>query len=299
MDIAKCTDITVDLYSMKRDTHDAILYLSAVPYGIADKECLQSYFSNKGDIRRDIKDYMSNGKISFALSTTPVFIKISFAQCPPGLYLKPYYNDGYCWNSNDNNCGLYNNHDHYYQCDCPRGLYQCFSEIKDGNVLIGIYGGWIGIDSEANTLLSSQLCPFDYCTTSFSQESFYVMCYDSRYLEQRHCVDSRNQSTIDLQCSFNRGGTLFGGCRENFSLAIGSSRCLSCPDNNYLALIILFATAGVFLVFLISILNLTVSQGMVNGLIVYANIVWSNHGNIVRSDREAFQGANYVTVILA
>ena len=294
-DIAKCTDITVDLYSMKRDTHDAILYLSAVPYGIADKERLQSYFSNKGDIRRDIKDYMSNGKISFALSTTPVFIKISFAQCPPGLYLKllQYYNYGYCWNSNDNNCGLYNNHDHYYQCDCPRGLYQCSSEIKYGNVLIGIYGGWIGIDSEANTLLSSQLCPFDYCTTSFSQESYSVPCY----LDQGHCVDPRDQSSIDDQCSFNRGGTLCGGCRENFSLAIGSSRCLPCPNNNNLALIILFAAAGVFLVLLISILNLTVTQGMVNGLIVYANIVWSNRGTIV--SYEVFEGTDYLSIILA
>ena len=95
----------------------------------------------------------------------------------------------------------------------------------------------------------------------------------------------------------NQRGTLCGGCRENFSLAIGSSHCLPCPKNNNLAQIILFDAAGNFLVFLISILNLTVTKGMVNGLILYTNIVWSNHSNIVRF--EVFQSANYVTIILA
>ena len=293
-DITKCTDITVDLYSMKHDTHDAILYLSAVPYSIADNQRLQSYFSSEGDLRRDIKDYTSNGKFSFALSTTPVFIKISFTHCPPGLYLKPYYNYNYCGNDN---CGLYNSRDPYYQCGCPLDLYRCSSVIKDGNVRIGIYGGWIGINSEANTLLSSQVCPFDYCTTS-SQDSHFSMCHASRYyLEQRHCVDLRNQSAIDLQCSLDHSGTLCGDCRENFSLAIGSSRCLYCPNNNNLALIIFFAAAGIVLVLLISILNLTVSQGMVNGLILYANIVWSNRSNIVRHPE--FISVNYMTMILA
>ena len=42
-----------------------------------------------------------------------------------------------------------------------------------------------------------------------------------------------------------------------------------------------FAAAGVLLVFFISALNLTVTQGMVNGLIFYANIVWTNYQSIL------------------
>ena len=64
-------------------------------------------------------------------------------------------------------------------------------------------------------------------------------------------------------------------CKENYSLAIGSSHCIQCPNNNNLALFIFFAAAGFLLVFFISLLNLTVTQGMINGLIFYANIVWS------------------------
>ena len=294
-DISRCTDVTVGLYLIKRDTYNAVLYLSAVPYDTVDNQRLESYFHSKDDIDTDIKEYNSDGKISFALSTTPVFVELSFLQCPLGLYLKPYYNYGYCWN-NDNNIkrGLYNSCDYYYQCDCPRGLYWCFTKFKDGNVRIEINGGWIGINSKENTLLSSSLCPFDYC--NIAEDSYSYVYYGPSYAIQ-HYVDPRNLSTFDLQCALNRSGTLCGGCRKNFSLAIGSSRCLPCPNNNNLALIILFAVAGIFLVFLISILNMTVSQGMVNGLILYANIVWSNRSNIVRF--EDFEGANYVTVILA
>ena len=31
-DITRHADVTVDLYSIKRDTYNAVLYLSAVPY---------------------------------------------------------------------------------------------------------------------------------------------------------------------------------------------------------------------------------------------------------------------------
>ena len=41
-----------------------------------------------------------------------------------------------------------------------------------------------------------------------------------------------------------------------------------------MALLIFFAGAGFLLVFFISVLNLTVTSGMINGLIFYANIVW-------------------------
>ena len=295
-DITRCTDVTFGLYLIKRDTYNAVLYLSAVPYyDTVDNQRLESYFLSKDDIDTDIEDYNCNGKISFALSTTPVFVELSFLPCPPGLYLKRYYNYGYCWN-NDNNTkrGLYNSCDYYYQCGCLLELYRCSTKFKDGNVGIGIGGGWIGINSKANTLLSSRLCPFDYC--NIAEDSYSFVYYGPSYAIQ-HYVDPRNLSTFDLQCAFNRSGTLCGGCRENFSLAIGSSRCLPCPNNNNLALIILFAVAGIFLVFLISILNITVSQGMVNGLILYANIVWSNRSNIVRF--EDFESANYVTIILA
>ena len=105
-------------------------------------------------------------------------------------------------------------------------------------------------------ILHDTHCPFDYCSNKTGQ-----------------LINLLNDS--DTQCAFNRAGRLCGGCRENYSLAIGSSHCIQCPNNNNLALVIFFAAAGFILVFFITALNLTVSQGMVNGLIFYANIVWT------------------------
>ena len=86
-------------------------------------------------------------------------------------------------------------------------------------------------------------------------------------------IDIKNNP--DAQCVFNHDGRLCGGCKENFSLAIGSSHCIQCPNNNNLALLVFFAGAGIVLVFIIAALNLTVTQGTINGLIFYANIVWA------------------------
>ena len=77
------------------------------------------------------------------------------------------------------------------------------------------------------------------------------------------------------QCAFNRTGVLCGACMGNFSLAIGSSRCIKCPNNHNVALLLAFAAGGVFLVLFILALDLTVTQGLINGVIFYANIVWA------------------------
>ncbi len=85
-------------------------------------------------------------------------------------------------------------------------------------------------------------------------------------------ISLENES--DTQCRFNRAGRLCGGCLDGYSLAIGSSHCIHCPNNDNLALLIFFAAAGFLLVFFITAFNLTVTQGMINGLVFYANIVW-------------------------
>ena len=109
---------------------------------------------------------------------------------------------------------------------------------------------WITLS--VKKIILSKYCPFDYC----------------KYTKVIKGVSGD-------QCSFNRAGRLCGGCKENYSLAIGSSHCIYCANDNNVTLLIFFAAAGFLLVFFISVLNLTVTQGMINGLIFYANIVWT------------------------
>ncbi len=94
----------------------------------------------------------------------------------------------------------------------------------------------------------------------------------------RYCreeVVNVNLQDPDTQCDFDHSGTLCGGCRSGLSLALGTSECLSC-SNGYLALFLAFLLAGVLLVLFLRVLNLTVAEGTINGLILYANIIRAN-----------------------
>ena len=56
---------------------------------------------------------------------------------------------------------------------------------------------------------------------------------------------------------------------------IDSSHCINCPNNHHLALLIFFSVAGILFVLVIAGLNLTVTNGTINGLIFFANIIWA------------------------
>ena len=116
---------------------------------------------------------------------------------------------------------------------------------------------------EHRALLFSTHSPFSYCEP------------DGKHI---------NLSNPDSQCTSNHAGILCSGCKINYSLTIGSSRCIHCPNSNNLALLIFFAVAGVLVVLVIAGLNLTVTQGMINGLIFYANIVWAYQNILPLSD---------------
>ena len=110
---------------------------------------------------------------------------------------------------------------------------------------------WIGYQNDSDCLIVYPHCPFDYCndgTVHFKITSPHP------------------------QCLLNRSGILCGQCAKGLSLMLGTNQCGQCT-NNYIALIIPFALAGIALVAFIIALNLTVSVGTINGLIFYANVV--------------------------
>ena len=112
-----------------------------------------------------------------------------------------------------------------------------------------------GVNQSYQGLILSKACPKDYCTS-----------------------DSVNITldNLDVQCDLNRSGMLCGACATNYSLMLGSSKCQVC-SNTYLILLVPFAAAGIALVVFLSVLRLTVATGMVNGLIIYANVVQVNN----------------------
>ena len=138
-----------------------------------------------------------------------------------------------------------------FKCDCSQLLQQlpgvkCHIQDKtitrSGLVWVG------GVGNETETATN---CPYNYCNTE----------------ETNMTVEDH-----DYQCNFNHSGVLCGGCQPGLSLALGSNQCLHC-SNTHLALFLPIAVGGLALVFFIKVVDLTISQGTLNGLIFYANVV--------------------------
>lgn len=86
--------------------------------------------------------------------------------------------------------------------------------------------------------------------------------------------DSISLAYPDQQCADDRGGVICGACRSNYSIGLGGSKCLWCTNSyNSVWLVPLFAVAGIALVALLLVCNMTISHGTLNGLVFYANVV--------------------------
>ena len=144
------------------------------------------------------------------------------------------------------------------QCSCSKRLmkYTQKCSIDTSTAIIqrerNIF--WISqIDFDV-LLIHEFRCPLDYC---------------------KDIPEDISLSDPSVQCDFNRTGILCGRCRKNFSLALGSLHCIPC-NNNYTALILFFMMAGVALIMIIFLFQLTVSVGTLSGLFFYANIIQAN-----------------------
>ena len=171
--------------------------------------------------------------------TIHLIVNITFERCPIGFELS-------------NSTG---------ECICDHRIWQYTNSCKiDRQAILRNSSStfWLNVSYNSGThegFIHHPFCPLDYCTT----ESKYINLRDP-----------------DKQCNVNRSGLLCGKCKEGLSLVLGSSQCKQC-SNNYLALLIPFALAGVLLIILLFLLHLTVAAGTLHGLIFYANIVAANH----------------------
>ena len=164
-------------------------------------------------------------------------------------------------------------------CACDERL-QRFTQTCDINTLSlerSENTFWISKQpNDSGFVLHKSGCPFDLCKDKFVSVSL---------------------SDPDVQCQFNRSGTLCGQCKENYSLSLATLHCIKCTKSNHVALVLPFALVGIFLVILILLLHFTVDVGTLNGLIFYVNIVHSN--------RQVFlpyyvrESSNFLTVFIS
>ena len=122
---------------------------------------------------------------------------------------------------------------------------------------------WITTAEESGEVIVHEHCPFDYCMP----DSFDLDLEDP-----------------DEQCAFHRSGILCGACQHNLSHVFGTSACRDCSSLWALLWVPVIALAGIALVVLLIVLNLTVSVGTINGLIFYSNMVRANHATFFPPD---------------
>jgi predicted outer membrane repeat protein len=205
-------------------------------YLITNTKQRGAFTTSRQTVVSAIEKYKTDRVIHQTLFNTPVVLNITFLPCPPGFFLL----------------------ENPLRCDCHPDFENIHCTLKNGNGYISWNSTrWIDtINSSKGTgIITTKRCPFGYC--------------------KRIKINIDIQYNPDTQCKFNRAGKLCGRCKDNYSLAIGSSHCIQCPNNNNLALLLFFAAIGPLLVIVISTLNLTVTQGTVNWLIFYANVVWA------------------------
>ena len=129
--------------------------------------------------------------------------------------------------------------------------------------------------SNSTKYLISQNCPMDYCLPHSSH---------------------LNLLNPDLQCQFNRTGILYSQCQHSLSMVFGSSRCIHCT-NIHILITIIVILVGIVLVVLLYLLNLTVTNGTINGIILYANII-SINDSVFLVDNNVFKPLRVLIFLL-
>ena len=171
------------------------------------------------------------------------------------------------------------------QCVCDSQLKPYITKCNASTELLERDGDfWInyvnGSDNATSGYLLYAHCPLNYCKPPSTKVE----------------INLNIPGGADVQCADGHSGTLCGSCQSNLSLSLGSSRCIPCSTNWTKIATILVATffAGICLVALLLVLNLTVAVGTLNGIILYANIVASSDSTLL-----PFSTPNFATVFIS
>ena len=172
-----------------------------------------------------------------------------------------------------------------YKCNCIPALGNNYSYECDINKLVisKRYGDWIGCYALSHNL--SHPSANQSNQTGSSSEGYgvrhqdhcpYDFCKDNKRSVKIHTGPHISDFDGNAQCAYHRAGKLCGACEHGYSLIFGSSECRKCTDDSFLSLILVFAADGALLVLLLIVTDLTVSSGVLSGLLYYANLVQIN-----------------------
>ena len=234
--VPTCSDIEYTVHS--RSETGSLLYFISAKIINMDETMKQQFIY----INESLEVYKDTGRIDNRLASTPVVLNVTLRECPLGFTL---------------NLSL-----QVCQCKVPK---------RNGNTKCDIVNGEGRVYRNGTTWVSATIWP------PVNGKSVEVFFYD--YCPYGYCKTKEiavNLQQPDSQCDLNRTGTLCGGCATNMSLALGSRSCIPCSGNGLVEIILAFVFAGIFLICFIKLLNFTITTGTINGLVLYANILWTS-----------------------
>ena len=169
-------------------------------------------------------------------------------------------------------------------CECHSKLFKFVTSCNQSTKVVHRRGdAWITALNYSGKMdyFIHPHCPFDYCLPPIVDIG----------------INLNEPTGSDAQCSHHRSGLLCSVCKPGLSLSLGSSQCVHCPKYwPALFIVIILSTllAGIILVCLVLVLNLTVAIGTLNGIVFYANVVIANKSIFL-----PFQNPNFYSVMVS
>ncbi len=153
-------------------------------------------------------------------------------------------------------CPLGFKHDSHGGCECNGLLSKHKSTCYTSSGLTTVpANSWVGpFRNYSDKVGFSTSCPSGYCKTN---------------------TNLINISDPSALCAHGRTGVMCGKCPDHLSVVFGSTYCKPC-SNLWLLTIAVYALAGIVIVVLLLLLRMTVADGIVNGLVFYANVLSTN-----------------------
>ena len=100
-----------------------------------------------------------------------------------------------------------------------------------------------------------------------------------RYVEGNSTTVEVSLTDLDKQCSDGHTGIMCGACKLRYSRVLGElMKCQKdCTNINLPFILVAFLASGFLLLIIIRVLNLTVTEGTINGLLVYTMVIQTHY----------------------
>ena len=157
------------------------------------------------------------------------------------------------------------------KCECLRFLIDYHIECQSRQLgftykQVKFDSQWIGIEQQ--NLVLCNYCPLAFCNELIGTDGV--------------TLDDYEMSFNNEQCNEENGriGFVCSECPSGYSSVFGGYTCTQCNGPWFILFIPLHVLAGLALVALLFLFNLTIVQGTINGISLYANIMYLYHDDL-------------------